>query len=210
MRGDGDEEAEQGEGLRAPKAGLWRSRCKARQPGVVDVFDCVIGWLASCGYYALRVDHEEALKRTLEEAASLVKSEIESFLAVRMQARDRYLAILQLVSTSMRWSDVNGVLREEFQRLRGTREELYEYQLLALKHLADYGVPAHPAVMLSFSTQESHRSLLERLREIDPKYVREFEEEYVFLYPHVVENLRKAGLSPRVAYSPNEIPDELV
>ncbi len=105
---------------------------------------------------------------------------------------------------------LKGASPEEFHMLTGARGEFYELQLSALKHLADYGVPAHPAVMLSFSTQESHRSLLERLREIDPKYVREFEEEYVFLYPHVVENLRKAGLSPKIAYRPNEIPSELI
>ncbi|QOJ78723.1 radical SAM protein [Infirmifilum lucidum] len=105
---------------------------------------------------------------------------------------------------------LKGTSHEEFHKLTGAREEFYEYQLSALKNLADYGVPAHPAVMLSFSSEASYRSLLERLGEIDPRYVKDFEEEYVFLYPHVVENLRKAGLSPRVAYSPDEIPDELV
>ncbi|PUA33855.1 MAG: hypothetical protein B7O98_00070 [Zestosphaera tikiterensis] len=72
----------------------------------VNVFDGVIGWLTSYGYYALRVGHKEALKRVLDEAVSLVKDEVESFLALRKQARDRYLTILQLISTPMRWSDV--------------------------------------------------------------------------------------------------------
>ena len=38
----------------------------------------------------------------------------------------------------------------------------------------------------------------------------EVEEEYVFLYPHVAERLNKAGIKPRIAYSPGKIPKELV
>ncbi len=64
--------------------------------------------------------------------------------------------------------------------------------------------------MLSFSSPEAAENLKKRLAEIDPVLVREFEEEYVFLYRHVVEQLRKAGLTPRVAYTPDNIPPELV
>jgi hypothetical protein len=64
--------------------------------------------------------------------------------------------------------------------------------------------------MLSFSPENGLSRFIEQLREIDQSLSGKVEEEYVFLYPHVVERLRKAGIKPRVAYAPNKIPSELV
>jgi hypothetical protein len=36
------------------------------------------------------------------------------------------------------------------------------------------------------------------------------EEEYVFLYPHVVHRLKSAGIKPIIAYQPNNIPERLI
>jgi uncharacterized Fe-S cluster-containing radical SAM superfamily protein len=105
---------------------------------------------------------------------------------------------------------LKGADPEEFHMLTGARPEAFELQLKALEHLLDYGVPAHPAVMLSFSEGWRVERLKERLAEIDRSLVAEFEEEYVFLYPHVVEQLRKHGLWPKVAYRPDSIPQELI
>ena len=105
---------------------------------------------------------------------------------------------------------LKGASPEEFSRLTGAYPEAYELQLRALENLVKEGVPCHPAVMLSFSTKESYEKLKARLRSIDPSLEEELEEEYVFLYPHVVERLRRAGLQPRQAYSPNNIPEELI
>ncbi|MEM0257680.1 MAG: radical SAM protein [Thermofilum sp.] len=105
---------------------------------------------------------------------------------------------------------LKGASEEEFHLLTGARPEFYAVQLNALRNLLDYGVSCHPAVMLSFSAPDSADRLKERLTAIDPVLVREFEEEYVFLYRHVVEQLRRAGLKPRVAYAPDSIPPELV
>ena len=102
---------------------------------------------------------------------------------------------------------LKGTCEEEFGLLTGARPEAFELQLNALKNLADHKVSAHPAVMLSFSSEENLRKLIERLNEINPAYVRELEEEYVFLYPHVKERLRRAGIVPRVAYEPDRVPD---
>ncbi|MCX8176281.1 MAG: molybdenum cofactor biosynthesis protein MoaA, partial [Candidatus Bathyarchaeota archaeon] len=66
------------------------------------------------------------------------------------------------------------------------------------------------AVMLSFSSKAELQSLLKLLVEVDKKLAGEVEEEYVFLYPHVVERLKKSGIKPKVAYKPNKIPGELV
>ena len=105
---------------------------------------------------------------------------------------------------------IKGTTPEEFSKLTGAIPEGFELQLWALENLLDYGVSCHPAVMLSFSTNEGINSLLERLKDIDSRLLEEFEEEYVFLYPHVVERLRKANIKPRIAYSPNKIPKELI
>lgn len=105
---------------------------------------------------------------------------------------------------------IKGTTPEEFHRLTGAKPEAFELQLQALKNLLDHGVRCHPAVMLSFSSREGREFLVRRLRDIDKVLVEEFEEEYVFLYPHVVERLRRAGITPRVAYSPDNIPEELV
>jgi len=49
-----------------------------------------------------------------------------------------------------------------------------------------------------------------KLCEIDSRLAEDMEEEYVFLYPHVVERLRIVGIKPRVAYEPGRVPKELV
>jgi uncharacterized Fe-S cluster-containing radical SAM superfamily protein len=50
---------------------------------------------------------------------------------------------------------LKGASPEEFARLTGARPEAFELQLKALENLLDYGVSAHPAVMLSFSEPSS-------------------------------------------------------
>jgi len=105
---------------------------------------------------------------------------------------------------------IKGCTPQEFSMLTGATPESFEYQLQALKNLLDYGVECHPAVMLSFSTKESLKYLIQRLEEIDKILVEEFEEEYVFEYPHVMERLRKAGIKPKISFRPNSIPEELI
>ncbi len=105
---------------------------------------------------------------------------------------------------------IKGASPEEFHLLTGAKPEAFELQLKALENLLNYGVPAHPAVMLSFSEARNVEDLKSRLASIDESLVSEFEEEYVFLYPHVVKQLRKAGIWPRVAYYPDGIPEELI
>ncbi|MCS7364758.1 MAG: radical SAM protein [archaeon GB-1867-035] len=105
---------------------------------------------------------------------------------------------------------LKGTNPEEFSLLTGANPEAFHYQLEALKNLLDYGVKCHPAVMLSFSTRGNIRKLVRKLMEIDPILVDEFEEEYVFLYPHVIKRLKKAKVKPLISYKPNNIPKELI
>jgi len=105
---------------------------------------------------------------------------------------------------------LKGTNEEEFHKLTGAVPNAFELQLRALKNLLDCGVETHPAVMLSFSTRKNFEKLLVRLREIDPILVAEIEEEYVFLYPHVVKRLKSFKLRPLIAYEPDNIPEELI
>lgn len=105
---------------------------------------------------------------------------------------------------------IKGTNQKEFSLLTNAVPEAFDLQLNALKNLLDAGVSSHPAVMLSFSPEKNFISLKEKLRETDAFLAREAEEEYVFLYPHVVERLSKAEINPRIAYRPNKIPKKLV
>ena len=97
---------------------------------------------------------------------------------------------------------IKGCSEKEFRKLTGAKPEAYKLQLNALKNLLDYNVSFHPAVMVSFCSKDSLRKLIERLAEIDPRLPSVLEPEYVILYPHVVERLRKAGLKPNISYNP--------
>lgn len=105
---------------------------------------------------------------------------------------------------------LKGTSPEEFSTLTKATPEAFNLQLEALKNLLDAGVPCHPAVMLSFSHKKNYEALKNRLREVDLNLPGELEEEYVFLYPHVIERLSREGIKPHVAYKPNKIPKELI
>ncbi|MGB9785382.1 MAG: radical SAM protein [Fervidicoccaceae archaeon] len=105
---------------------------------------------------------------------------------------------------------IKGCNSEEFFEITGARQEFFELQIRALENLLDAGVEAHPAVMMSFSGEESCRELKERLGSIDPSLEESFEEEYVFLYPHVVELMNRHGIWPKKAFSPDGIPREFI
>ena len=107
-----------------------------------------------------------------------------------------------------------GTTPEEFEKLTGARREFYEYQFKALENLIDAGlVPGeqvYPAAMLSFSPEENIEKFLERLAEIHPSLPQELDPEYVILYRHVVELLKKNKLKPYRAYTPDGIPSFMI
>lgn len=105
---------------------------------------------------------------------------------------------------------MKGTNQREFSRLTGATAEAFALQLKALENLLDAGVPSHAAVMLSFSSKESFKELLNHLKEMDRGLAENVEEEYVFLYPHVAKRLNEAGVQPMISYEPNKAPKELV
>jgi len=109
---------------------------------------------------------------------------------------------------------LKGTSEREFHALTLAKPEFFRYQLKALKNLVEAGLEpgerVYAAVMLSFSTPESYKALRVRLAEIHPALAEEIDEEYVILYPHVVELMKKRGLRPRIAYRPEGIPEFMI
>lgn len=107
-----------------------------------------------------------------------------------------------------------GCTPSEFEYLTGARAEFYEYQFRALENLYNYGLKPcedfYPAVMLSFSTEDSYRGFKKKLASIYPSLPECIDEEYVILYPHVKELLKKNKLTPRVAFDPSGIPEFMI
>lgn len=101
---------------------------------------------------------------------------------------------------------LKGCSEEEFHRLTGARPEDFRLQLKALENLIKYDVKCHPAAMISFSSRESLKTLMERLKEISPILVEEFEVEELILYPHVVKRLQAYGLKYLTGHDPRKVP----
>ncbi|MDK2384880.1 MAG: ATP-binding protein [Candidatus Korarchaeota archaeon] len=72
----------------------------------VDKLDGIVGWLTYYGYHRMRMEHEDALERTIHEGASLAARELENFLSIRGIARKRYVEVLRILMNPSRWSDV--------------------------------------------------------------------------------------------------------
>lgn len=109
---------------------------------------------------------------------------------------------------------IKGASEEEFHILTLAEPVFFQYQLKALKNLVDVGLEpgrrVYPAVMLSFSSSENYESLKNRLAEIHPQLLKEIDEEYVILYPHVIKILKDRGLKPKIAYKPEGIPASMI
>ncbi len=109
---------------------------------------------------------------------------------------------------------LKGTNPEEFHRLTGARPDAFELQIRALENLVEAGLKpgeqVYPAIMLSFSTEDNVKALLRRLSEIHPQLAREVDPEFVILYPHVIQLLKKFGLRPIIAYTPDNIPKFMI
>jgi len=96
---------------------------------------------------------------------------------------------------------------ELFAKLTLANPRAFEYQLLAVNNLADYGVNFHIALFLSYGSDECWRGLIERLIEIAGQEITEMiEPEYLVLYPNVRRRLslyeKILGIKPRIVFPP--------
>ena len=102
---------------------------------------------------------------------------------------------------------LKGACEEEFSKLTGARSEGFGLQLRALENLVNHGVRAHPACMVSFSSDEAIGKLRQRLRGIG---FEDFEIEELVLYPAVEERLKRLGIEYGVSHEPSCIPREQI
>jgi len=105
---------------------------------------------------------------------------------------------------------LKGSCESEFAKLTGARGDGFKFQVDALRNLRDAGVSCHPAVMSSFSTQDSLRQLQELISTIDRRLVDDLEVEELIRYPRVERRLQKFGLTPYVSHDPKNVPERLV
>jgi len=105
---------------------------------------------------------------------------------------------------------LKGCNEGEFTKLTGAKPESFNLQLEALKNMIEAGVKCHPAVMTSFSTEESYRNLIERLGRIDVSLPQEVEIEELILYGHVAERLKRYGLQYHNSHLPDKVPRQLI
>lgn len=90
---------------------------------------------------------------------------------------------------------LKGCNEEEFSMLTDAKPEGFGLQLRALENLMDAGVSCHPAVMRSFSKEESVQRLKERLEAISVRLLRDLEFEELILYPNVKRKIEKHRLT---------------
>jgi len=105
---------------------------------------------------------------------------------------------------------LKGCNEDEFMKLTGAKPESFNLQLKALQKMIDAGVKCHPAVMTSFSTEESYRNLIERIGQIDLSLAQEVEIEELILYGHVAERLKRYGLDYHDSHLPHKVPQKLI
>ncbi|MEM0489717.1 MAG: radical SAM protein [Ignisphaera sp.] len=107
-----------------------------------------------------------------------------------------------------------GTTPEEFHRLTGASSRFFEYQFKALENLLNSGMKPgedfYPAVMLSFTQDENYIQFKRKLKTIHPILSETIDEEYIILYPHVIEILNRHNLKPRIAFKPENIPEFMV
>ncbi len=92
---------------------------------------------------------------------------------------------------------LKGCSEHSFHTLTGAKPSAFRFQIAALKHLSDYQVPHHPALMATFCSRDAISRLAERLaEEVGAREAARLELEWLTIYPHVRRRLEAAGLWP--------------
>ncbi len=109
---------------------------------------------------------------------------------------------------------IKGTSPNEFYTLTRASPEYWRIQLEALDKLVGYGLEpgeeVYPAIMLSFSSEKGLTRIKRLLALIDYKLVEAIDPEYVIMYPHVKELMKKRGLSPRTSFKPHQVPRDMI
>ena len=182
-------------------------------PGSIGSFfspEAVVKKITACaqkhGYRLVRISGNEptlAKNHLLEVLTLIDRTEYTFILETNGSLLDEsYVRDLSSFHNVHVRVSLKGTTPEEFTMLTGAAPDTFERIVGSLAILRDYKVRFNLAVMLSFSSAENISSLKKRLRDRAPNVLNDFEEEYVFLYPHVSQRLKRAGITPLTAYSP--------
>ncbi|MEM0505408.1 MAG: radical SAM protein [Sulfolobales archaeon] len=106
-----------------------------------------------------------------------------------------------------------GTSPEEFNLLTGAGPQFFELQVKAIENLISAGFEAgknvYAAAMIGFSSDESVVRFVKMLKDLNSRLV-DVDWEYVIMYPHVEDLLRKHNLRPLRYVKPNGIPKEMI
>lgn len=184
-----------------------------------EVFERIVSIAGEKGYRYVRLsggeptlsfNHLLELLKLLDETNYIFILETNGLLIGRDSRFAKMLANHRVV---VRVS-FKGATEEEFHMLTGAKPEFFEYQFKALENLVEVGFKpgedVYPAIMLSFSSEHTYLQFRKRLEKIDQRFLNSIDEEYVILYPHVIEILKKNRLKPRIAYTPDNIPQCMI
>lgn len=179
-----------------------------------DIWENLSRCAEKFGYRLLRVSGNEPTlsRKHIFELLKLVDSSAYHFILETngILIDEEFAKLLKNFRNLRVRVSLKGTTHEEFSQLTGATPASFDLQLDALRNLVVHGVRCSAAVMLSFSPKRNFENLKARIEKISSQLSASIEEEYIFLYPHVVVRLKRAGLKPLVAFTPNGIPKELV
>ncbi len=178
-----------------------------------QIFDQITSCAARHGYRLLRMSGNEPTiaQQHLLHLLSLVDATHYVFILETNGTllNDDYVSQLSKFNNLHVRVSLKGTNDEEYSLLTGATPESFDIILQSVTLLHAHKVHFNVAAMLSFSPDKNIVLLKQRLRGIATTVADELEEEYIFLYPHVVRRLKRAGITPVRAYSPRGIPKKL-
>lgn len=109
---------------------------------------------------------------------------------------------------------IKGATPEEFAKITLADGRYFYRQLDAIRALIAAGMrpceDVYPAAMLGLTPEGGERALQEELAKIDERLAGCIDEEYVILYPHVVDLMRSRRLRPVRAVTPDGVPASMI
>ena len=101
---------------------------------VVQKLNGYVGWLTLYGNLRCveRLNHEDALKKTVQRGSAIIRDELENFL--RNRRRDLYLSVLRMTIYGARWSELKNRLNVNSKVLRDILQTLKDVMILDEDH----------------------------------------------------------------------------
>jgi len=148
--------------------------------------------------------HLISLLDLVENSDFIFILETNGILIGALRERARFLARYSRVHVRV---SIKACNEEWFAKLTLAEPKAFNYQLMAVNNLLDYGIDFHIALFMSYGNNTCWQGLLERLINIaGQEIVNMLEPEYLVLYPNVKKRLQLyekiLGIKPRVVFEP--------